>query len=361
MRCSKIPSTYYGNFKRHLTDISGGSRYLLTVMSSAYPGVSVVLPILNEERDLNSSITSILKQEYPGEFEVILALGPSKDRTNEIARELHLRDSRVVLVDNPTGRTANGLNAAIAKSKYPLISRIDGHAEISNTYLKNAVEILQRTDAVNVGGIMAAVGKTNFEKAVAIAMRSPLGVGSSRFHIGGSAGPSDTVYLGTFKKDALVTAGGYDERFTRAQDWELNYRLRKNGGTVWFDPSLIVTYRPRSSILKLAKQYFQYGTWRRAVSRSHKGTANFRYLAPPTAVIINLLSLILGFAINKIFLIPLAAYLILILIGSLFIGKGVISRALLPIILLTMHMVWGIGYLISPKNLVDSVDVNEPI
>jgi GT2 family glycosyltransferase len=208
---------------------------------------------------------------------------------------------------------------------------------------------------------MAAVGKTKFEKAVAIAMRSPLGVGSSRFHTGGNAGPADTVYLGTFKKDALIAAGGYDERFTRAQDWELNYRLRKNGGTVWFDPSLVVTYRPRSSVRKLAKQYFQYGTWRRAVSRSHKGTANFRYLAPPTAVLINLLSLVLGLVISKIFLLPLIAYLVLIILGSLLIGRGLASRLLLPIVLITMHMVWGVGYLISPKNLVDSVDVNEPI
>ena len=185
-------------------------------MSSVFPGVSVVLPILNEERDLASSIHSILKQEYPGEFEVILALGPSRDRTNEIAEQLHREDGRVVLVDNPTGRTASGLNAAIAKSKFPIISRIDGHSEISNTYLRDAVEIMERTNAVNVGGIMAAVGKSKFEKAVATAMRSKLGVGASRFHVGGSAGPADTVYLGTFKKDALVAAGGYDERFTRA-------------------------------------------------------------------------------------------------------------------------------------------------
>ena len=361
MGCAQIPSTYYGNFKRHLTDISGGSRYLLTVMSSAYPGVSVVLPILNEERDLKSSISAILEQSYPGEFEVILALGPSTDRTNEIANSLHASDERVVLVDNPTGRTASGLNAAIAKAKYPIISRIDGHAEISKDYLKRAVDIMQETGAVNVGGIMAAVGKNTFEKAVAIAMRSPLGVGASRFHTGGSAGPADTVYLGTFKKDALVAAGGYDERFTRAQDWELNYRLRKNGGTVWFDPSLVVTYRPRSTLKKLAKQYFQYGTWRRAVSRSHKGTANFRYLAPPTALVINALSLILGVIVSPIFLLPFIAYLLSIISGSLLIGKGIGTRLLLPSVLITMHMVWGFGYLISPKNLVDSVDINEPV
>ena len=261
-------------------------------VSGGLVGVSVVLPILNEERDLRESVSAILAQNYSGAFEVILALGPSSDRTNEIAIELAARDSRVVLVENPTGRTANGLNAAIAVAKYPIISRIDGHAEISPTYLSDATELLNKTGAVNVGGIMAAVGKSKFEKAVATAMRSPLGVGSSRFHTGGVAGPADTVYLGTFKKSALLEAGGYDERFTRAQDWELNFRLRKNGGTVWFDPSLVVTYRPRSTIKALAKQYFQYGTWRRAVSRSHKGSVNLRYLAPPTALAVNALSII---------------------------------------------------------------------
>ena len=197
-------------------------------VSGSLMGVSVVLPILNEERDLRESVSAILAQNYSGAFEVILALGPSSDRTNEIAKEIAAADSRVVLVDNPTGRTANGLNAAIAKSRFPIVSRIDGHAEISPTYLTDATALLNKTGAVNVGGIMAAVGKTKLEKAVATAMRSPLGVGSSRFHVGGSAGPADTVYLGTFQKSALLKVGGYDERFTRAQDWELNFRLPNN-------------------------------------------------------------------------------------------------------------------------------------
>ena len=320
-------------------------------VSGTLMGVSVVLPILNEERDLQESISAILAQNYSGEFEVILALGPSHDRTNEIAKALAAADSRVVLVDNPTGRTANGLNAAIAIAKYPIISRIDGHAEISPTYLSDATALLNKTGAVNVGGIMAAVGKSKFERAVATAMRSALGVGSSRFHTGGVAGPADTVYLGTFKKSALLEAGGYDERFTRAQDWELNFRLRKNGGTVWFDPSLVVTYRPRSTIKALAKQYFQYGTWRRAVSRSHKGSVNLRYLAPPTALVINSLSFILGFVLSPLFFLPIATYLAAILIGSLVLGKSLAEKIILPTVLVTMHMVWGAGYLSSPKGL----------
>ena len=319
--------------------------------SASLPQVSVILPILNEARDLVASISAILRQDYPPGFEVILALGPSKDDTNRIATELAAKDARIILVDNPTGRTANGLNAAISKSRYPIISRIDGHAEVSNTYLRDAVEILLKTQAVNVGGIMAAEGKTNFEKSVATAMRSPLGVGAARFHTGGSAGPADTVYLGTFLKSALVAVGGYDERFTRAQDWELNFRLRAAGGIVWFDPSLLVTYRPRPNLRALAKQYFEYGTWRRVVTRSHKGSVNYRYLAPPVAVVLNLISLVLGATLNSIFLVPILCYLLLILLGSLRIGKSALEKLFLPPILITMHMVWGAGFLTSPKRL----------
>ena len=314
-------------------------------------GVSIILPILNEERHLADTVAAILAQEYSGEIEVILALGPSKDRTNEIAAAIAQQDGRVILVDNPTGRTAAGLNAAIARSKFPIICRIDGHAEINKRYVSDAVRILQERDAVNVGGVMAAEGRTTFERSVATAMRSKLGVGSSRFHTGGEAGPSDTVYLGTFKKEALVAAGGFDERFTRAQDWELNFRLRSNGGIVWFDPSLIVTYRPRSTLKALAKQYFQYGRWRRAVSRSHKGSVNYRYLAPPTAVVILVLSLVGGLFIHSILFTPLLTYFLAILVGSFAIGKTWKEKVALPAVLMTMHLVWGIGYLTSPKNL----------
>jgi len=315
-------------------------------------GVSVVLPILNEDRHLAESIHAILQQEYDGEFEVILALGPSIDRTNDIAAGLAKADPRVILVDNPTGRTAAGLNAAVAASRFPIIARIDGHAEVARTYLKDAVRLLHEHNAVNVGGVMAAVGRTPFERAVATAMRSVLGVGASRFHVGGQAGPADTVYLGTFRKDALIAAGGYDERFTRAQDWELNFRLRERGGIVWFDPSLIVTYRPRSTIKALAKQYFEYGRWRRAVVRSHKGSVNYRYLAAPFAVLVNAASIILGFSLSPLFFTPLALYLLAILVGGLALGKSLSEKIILPSVFATMHMVWGLGFLTSPKRLV---------
>ena len=315
------------------------------------PAVTVILPILNEEADLPNCISAILKQDYAGEIEIILALGPSKDNTNQIAHDLAAADKRIKLVDNPTGQTAKGLNLAIAQSSFEIICRIDGHSEISNTYLKTAISIMQEKGAVNVGGLMHADSQSGLQRTIAQAMRSKLGVGASKFHTGGTAGPSDTVYLGTFKKSAILAAGGFDERYIRAQDWELNHRMRAQGGLIWFDPRLVVTYRPRKSLTKLAKQYFQYGRWRRVISRQHPKTTNFRYLAPPVALVINLLSVVFGVLVSKIFYLPVLIYMTLLIIGGAIIGQKFADKLLMPIVFATMHLSWGAGFITSPKKL----------
>ena len=319
---------------------------------STSPDVSVILPVLNEANHLAEAVKAILSQDYQGNFEVILAIGPSKDSTLVIATELAKTDSRVVIVDNPSGKTAAGLNIALAKSKSEIIVRVDGHAEIPRNYVSIAVALLQESGAVNVGGLMGAVGKTKFEKSVARAMRSPLGVGAAKFHTGGGSGEVDTVYLGCFVRDALLEIGGFDERFIRAQDWELNFRLRSRGGKIYFDPRLEVTYRPRPNLSALAKQYFEYGRWRRVVARKHAGTINYRYLAPPLVLLGSLFSVISGFLISPYLFLPAGVYLSFTLIAGILLGKDVIEKITMPAVLFTMQMAWGAGFITSPKSLV---------
>ena len=322
------------------------------------PAVAVVMPVLNEENYLEAAVLAILSQDYDGPIQVVLALGPSTDRTNEVAARICAGDSRVSSVPNPTGRTPEGLNAALAATTQEIVVRVDAHSELSDGYIRLAVETLQRTGADNVGGIMGARGVTKFEKAVAAAMTSPLGVGSASFHTGGTEGPAETVYLGVFKRSALERVGGYDPVFTRAQDWEMNYRIRTTGGTVWFNPDLFVTYRPRPNVFKLAKQYFEYGSWRHEVMRRHPDTRRtksaLRYFAPPLAValivvgkILGTIGLVMGNALVWGYIFPLG-YLALTLLSSLTLVKPARSGALwLPIVLMTMQMSWGIGFLTS--------------
>jgi len=72
------------------------------------------MPILKEERHLREAAAVVLDQDYPDEIELVLALGPSSDATDKVANALAEQDSRITCVRNPSGRTPDALNAAIA-------------------------------------------------------------------------------------------------------------------------------------------------------------------------------------------------------------------------------------------------------
>ncbi len=327
-------------------------------------GVSIIVPVLQEAGYIETAVTHLLEQDFTGPMEIVLALGPSTDGTTAIAHRLADADPRVICVDNPSGRTPSGLNAAIAASHHPVIVRVDAHAEIPDDYVRVALETLMRTGADNVGGVMGAAGVTPFERAVAAAMTSVFGVGAASFHVGGDEGPAATVYLGAFRRSTIEAVGGYDETFVRAQDWEMNHRIRANGGLIWFTPRMHVTYRPRSTVRALGRQYRHYGRWRREVMRRHPETARslaaLRYFAPPTvtlAVLAGALDglggLLLGFTPAGLG-IPLL-YALGVIGVSPFVARGEPLRVLLrvPVVLATMHLSWGWGFLSSPRDLRD--------
>ena len=326
-------------------------------MPTSWPPVAVMMVVRDEALHLREAVESILAQEYPGPMRVAVAVGPSKDGTEQVAAELAATDARVTVVENPSGRTPSGLNSAVKATDEPVIVRVDGHALLPPGYVKRAVELLDETGAVNVGGVMGAEGTTPFERSVAAAMSSPFGVGGGRFHYGGEPGPADTVYLGTFRREALEGAGGYDETFTRAQDWELNHRLRGRGGLVWFTPELRVTYRPRPTLRKLALQYRDYGRWRRVVMRRHSDSVRWHYLVPPVTVVGLVVGLALVLAGQPIGWLAPAAYAAANLTASAIVGRRLrADEALrLPLVFAAMHLSWGVGFLTSSRRLARSV------
>jgi hypothetical protein len=331
------------------------------------PAVSVVMPVLNEEKHLAESVAAVLGQEYPGGFELVLAIGPSRDRTEAIARDLAAADSRITVVTNPSGQIASAMNAAVKAARHEILTRIDAHSLLPDGYLRTAVRTLVDTGAADVGGWMAAEGVTPFQSAVAWAMTSPFGVGAAANHTGGDAGPADTVYLGVYRREAIEKVGGYDESMLIAEDWELNYRIRAAGGLVWFTPDLKVTYRPRATLGALAMQQFRYGRWRRVVARRYPETVNRRYLAAPAATALNAAGLVLGTAglIGTLagvaapvpylalgFVIP-AAYLagVTAVAARFAADQPAGVRARVPLALAAMHTCWGAGFLTSPRRL----------
>ncbi|WP_281255387.1 glycosyltransferase family 2 protein [Propionicimonas paludicola] len=320
-----------------------------------HPAVSYVMPVLNEAKHLGEAVRAVLSQEYAGEQELVLALGASTDGTDEVADALAASDPRVRLVRNPRNDIPIGLNLAIAASRHPVIVRVDAHAELPPGYTAAAVEILHRTGAADVGGMMVAKGHGRFQRAVARAYNSPFGLGGGSWHHGEEEIESDSAYLGVFRREVLEAVGGYDETLRRAEDWELSHRIRAAGHLIIFTPKLKVVYWPRSSWDALRRQMYATGVWRGHLVR-RQGSTPWRYLPPPAVAVLVAISLLVGllqlFGVARgagwaLAHVPSLGYLVGVsAVGiSRLGGDNLADRLLNVVVLATMHLSWGSGFI----------------
>lgn len=332
--------------------------------------VSYVMPVLNEVDYLEAAVRSILAQEHPGAFEIVLAVGPSTDGTDKVVERLVAEDSRIRVVENPGMDIPIGLNLAIAASRHPIIVRVDAHTELSPGYTRRAIETLERTGAASLGGIMIATGRPGLQKAVARAYNSRFGLGGGAYHgENATEGPAESAYMGIMRADALREIGGFDESLRRGEDWELNYRLRRAGHLVWLDPKLTVNYWPRSTLVKLGRQFFATGVWRGELVRRLGAGNPLRFFAPPLLLLSVIVSLVLlplhltgvlsgwlGWFLALAYLGPLA-YLALLLVAAITTRGSLGDRLRLPVVLATMHLSWGAGFMVGAlrgaKDVVD--------
>lgn len=314
------------------------------------PAVSAIVPVRNEVATIERSIRSVLDQDYPALVDVVVADGMSADGTRAIVESLAAIDPRVRLVDNPTGATPAALNAAVRAARGEVIVRCDAHSFLPPGYVRHAVEIMRRTGADNVGGMQLASGRTPVQRAIALAMHIPLGVGDARFHLGGDPGPVDTVYLGVFRRAALERVGLFDEHLLRNQDADLNYRLRATGGLVYFHPDLKVDYVPRDSLRALWRQYWGSGAWKRETFRRRPGAVRWRQVAPPALVLGLAASAVLAFSPWRALALVVPALYALALAGTAAwtaLRRRDPTALLLPIVLPSMHLAWGTGFLLG--------------
>lgn len=312
--------------------------------------VSVVVPARGAAPLLAGCLEAVLPQLRAGD-EVVVA---AADEPTALAAHRIAARSRIPVhvVPNPAGTTPAALNAAIATARNPVIVRVDAQSRLPAGYRDRVVALLATTGAVNVGGRQVAWAERGVAAGIAAAMNARLGHGGAAYRSGARGGAVDTVYLGAFRADALDVVGGYDERFTTNQDAELNERLRRAGGTVWLDPTLVVTYLPRTSLGALARQFRGYGRGRAMTARRHPGSLGRRQLAAPILVVA------LGAALVALPWTPVPLALVAggygagLLVGTLLEGRDAVRR--LPVTLAAlavMHLSWGVGFLTAPARV----------
>ncbi len=326
--------------------------------ATEWPAVSYVMPVLNEADYIGAALDSILAQQYPGETEIVLALGPSTDATNDIVAARRRTDPRIRSVDVPVAVIPAGLNRAIAACKNPIVVRVDAHVELPPRYTERAVATLLREDAANVGGIMLAVGRPGFQAAVARAYNSRWGLGGGAYHSEDEPpGEAESAYLGVMRRDAVTAIGGFDETVGRGEDWEMNQRLIAAGHRVWLDPALRVVYRPRDKWTALARQFWATGVWRAELVRRLPRHNSMRYYAPPAVVATTASAAALTAvaasghggpvvrALAGASSAGVATYAGVLGVVAARGGGSPADRARMFVVLATMHVAWGAGFL----------------
>lgn len=319
-------------------------------MSDRYPFVSALLPVYNEIEHIDACLESLMSQDYPGSWEIVVAEGGSTDGTRERLATWQDRLENLRIIDNPARAQTYGINTAGRQAAGEVLCRVDGHTIYARDYLHRSVEALLGSVAVAVGGLMRPEGRTPFGRAVATALTSPLAVGPGRFHYSDRRQEADTAYLSTFRKADFLAAGGYRPFPSGVgEDAELHHRWRRAGRTILLDPAIRSVYRPRETPQALWRQFFRYGWSKAEMLYLNRRLPAWRGLAP--------LGLVVGLAAtgSAALLSPMRwPFLILAVawlgvVGAAAIRSGRTAGLMLRVAgaVAIMHLAYGLGLLIG--------------
>lgn len=282
-------------------------------MSGRRPAVTILIPALDEERDIRGCLDAVAAQTYPAELiDVVVIDGCSGDATVEAARaaaaELGLE---LEVVSNPRRRTSTSLNVGLAEARGEVIVRLDARSRVQADYVECCVGVLTaRPDVGVVGGRQVPVARSQSltDQGIARALSNRYTTGFARYRRAPLAGPTDTVWMGVFRTDELRGLGGWDDEVALNEDWALNRHYRDAGRLVWFEPDLVSGYLPRADLASLARQHFYFGRvkglwWVRGTRPEARQMA---MVAGPPAAGLALLSLVRRWGAGVLFAVPVA-------------------------------------------------------
>lgn len=320
------------------------------VTRTDYPTISVLIPVLNEARYLPHCLDSIFTQNYPPDLvEVLVIDGGSTDNTREIVASYRHRYPNLRLLINPSGGIAAALNLGIQAASGEIIVRVDGHTVLAPEYLRRCVIALEVYGADAVGGVYQPIGVSSWGEVIATVMAHPLGGGPAIFRQSRRRRWADTVYLGAWRKDTLLHLGGFNECLEANEDYELFYRLRRQGGRVLFDPKIRSWTVTRNSLRALWRQYVRYGFWKAQMLRQHPRALRLRQLPAPSLVAGFWILLFLGWRIAWAPLVALGL-LVAYAVGAAAVAGEIALQVGWKhwwrawVALWVMHWGWGMGF-----------------
>jgi glycosyltransferase involved in cell wall biosynthesis len=317
--------------------------------------VSVIVPVRNEARSIESTLRSLLAQDYPADrFEVLVADGGSTDATVPIVRRLQGEYPNLRLFFNPRRLASAARNIGVRHMRGEVAVVVDGHCGVPDRgYIRNVAAAFAESGADCLGRPqpLDAPSPTPFQRAVSAARASRLG-----------HNPDSDIYSDTpkyvspqstavaYRRGVFERVGLFDERFDACEDVEFNHRVDRAGLRCYFTPAIKIVYHPRATLRGLFVQLGRYGAGRARLAAKHPDSLTLPALVPPLwavwVVLGGLLSLTLPL-VGWAYLASLVLYAAVVLAGSAWLGRRLPAAAgvRLPAVFVGIHFGFAWGFL----------------
>ncbi|MFQ5963106.1 MAG: glycosyltransferase [Candidatus Scalinduaceae bacterium] len=224
--------------------------------------ISVIVPVYNGEKTIESCIKSLQNQSCPNEtYEIIVVDDGSTDSSPNILEGLGIR---FITQPNRGPATARNRGAQIAKGNILLFTDADCVAD--KRWIEEMVRPFSNPEIVGVKGsyktlqkeLIARFAQAEFEERYRL---------QKRFEF------IDFVdsYSAGFRKDVFFEIGGFDESFPLPdhEDVDLSYRLSRAGKKMVFNPKAFIYHQHPNSLIRYLRIKFRRAFWRMVVYKRY--------------------------------------------------------------------------------------------
>jgi succinoglycan biosynthesis protein ExoA len=313
------------------------------------PCVSLIIPVRNEESSIAACLDGMQSQTYR-DLEILVIDGMSTDGTVALVEARIADDPRIRIIRNEQRVIPAALNLGLREAKGTYLVRFDAHSVAAPDYVARIVDHLRGGSYAGVGGTKIAVGGTSvMSQVIAQALSSRFGVGGSSYHYAEEAMCVDHIPFGAYPVDLLRKLGGWNPDLLANEDFELDYRVRRSGGSLLLDPEIRILWKSSQTLRDFSRQYQRYGRGKAAVARLHPGSLKLRHLLPVAELLTLSGSAIAAVTLRRAWPLlintPYAVFLLASYADAPFRRSSGRSPWLLPVVLVTMQMSWAVGFL----------------
>jgi len=214
--------------------------------------VSVVIPVHNGERYLSQAIESVLAQTHR-DLELLIVDDGSTDGSRAVAERYAREDARVRVLAQPNRGVAAAGNQGLEEARGEWVARLDADDLFVPDKLERQLAFVRRHPDVRIAGTLG-----HFIDARGRVLGLVNGEGPfTRPEFEAMAARGEPVFFvhssTLMHRGAVLSIGGYRERFIQAEDIDLWLRMAERGHLLLKMPEPLVLYRLHAESLTMSR------------------------------------------------------------------------------------------------------------